>query len=131
VLIFLVVFNNTTCFDLAEVFTFANEMRAVEALGANAAQVMTVAAPARGIALVGALVVWILLGRRPQKPARRANYTCGLAGAITVGVWLVSVVVPMFLFVMLASNHGAAAITEFSVCTGEHGEHSVAGDGQC
>jgi DNA-binding beta-propeller fold protein YncE/ABC-type Fe3+ transport system permease subunit len=114
-LVFLVVFNNTTCFDLAEVFTFANEVRAIEALGANAAQVVAVAAPARGMALVGAILVWLLLSGRAQPMAERTTRATSAAWTITAAIWLVSVAVPMTLFArsMFAEGHGWSAITQF------------------
>ena len=34
-LVALVTFNNTTSFDLAQIFTFGNELRAIDAAGAT------------------------------------------------------------------------------------------------
>ena len=57
--VFLITFNNTTCFDLAQIFSFGNELRAKSVLGATAAGVLTASLPAIGLAGTGAVIVWI------------------------------------------------------------------------
>ena len=99
-IVFLATFANTTCFDLAEVFTFANELRAVQALGANARDVLTTALPALAICACGAAVVWRLLSSRQSNlqtidPRRQAS---AWSAAIFSSIWTCSVVVPLGLF---------------------------------
>jgi len=97
---FVAAFNNTTCFDLAEVFTFANELRAVAALGANARDVLAAAAPAVLIGGLGAAAVWFLIAGRPERAPTRA----GRASRVTIGatalIWVLSVVIPLVLLLV-------------------------------
>ena len=69
-------FNNTTCFDLAQVHTFGNELRALASMGASPRQVLGASWPAVLVAAAGAVVVWWLLDRRLSRPAapRAADY---------------------------------------------------------
>jgi len=102
-LVFLAAFNNTTCFDLAEIFTFGNELRAKDAVGASAREVLAAALPAVAVGAVGAGLIWLLLGGRPQRgPTRiaRAALPTRLGSA---AIWLVSVLLPVAL---LARNLG-------------------------
>jgi ABC-type Fe3+ transport system permease subunit len=100
-LVFLTTMNNTTCFDLAEVFTFANELRAIEALGANARDVLIAGAPAMLIAAIGAFIAWGLLVARPQTIANRVSPLGVRTLSATAMIWLTSVALPLALF---ASN---------------------------
>ncbi len=110
-IVFLVVFNNTTSFDLAGIFTFGNELRAVDALGANAPQLLWVATPAIGIAAAGAVVVWLLLGAALPPNAKRPAPITKVALGATVVIWLISVLGPVLVFV---TNLGEASeIGEF------------------
>ncbi len=110
-IVFLVIFNNTTSFDLAGIFTFGNELRAVDALGANAPQLLLVATPAIGIAAAGAVVVWLLLGAALPSSAKRSTSFTKAALSATVAIWLVSVLGPVLVF---ATNLGEAGqIGEF------------------
>ena len=110
-IVFLVIFNNTTSFDLAGIFTFGNELRAVDALGANAPQLLLVAMPAIGIAATGAVVVWLLLGAALPSSAKRSTPFTKAALGATVAIWLISVLGPVLVF---ATNLGEAGqIGEF------------------
>ena len=109
--VFLFVFNNTTSFDIAQIFTFGYELRAIEALGAGPLVMLKAAAPALLIAVAGAVVIWILLGRTPTDgPTRRAPL--GVAPVVaTAGIWVVTLAVPMTLLV--AGLAGPASVGDF------------------
>ncbi len=115
-LVFLATINNTTCFDLAEVFTFANELRAIEAFGANPRDMWIAGAPAVGIAALGAAVVWFLLaGVREQRISFQSCRASRTAWIVTACIWLVSVVLPLTLFTLhlWRLENGAAVIHNF------------------
>ena len=59
-LVFLTAFNNTTCFDLAQVFTIGNELRALDATGAGTRAVLRASLPATGLAAAGAAAISVL-----------------------------------------------------------------------
>lgn len=105
-IIFLATFNNTTSFDLAEVFTFGNELRAIEALGGSNRDVLTAAAPATLLTALGATLIWFLLGTKlPGHPVRTSPARLP-AAIFTVALWLTSVAIPL---VLLARNVRTAA----------------------
>lgn len=114
-LVFLATINNTTCFDLAEVFTFANELRAVEALGATARDSIVAATPAMAISLIGAALVWIALGSRSTGPARRTLPAKRSYFIITAMIWVTSVLLPIALFAksVIVLGHGGTVMREF------------------
>jgi len=97
--VFLIAFNNTTCFDLAQIFSFGNELRAKSALGATTAGVLVASLPAVGLAGAGAVAVWIGLGRGRERrapigaPRRPARVTVALA----VLIWIVSALAPLLM----------------------------------
>lgn len=99
-LVFLATLANTTCFDLAEVFTFANELRAMQALGANSKDVAIQALPAIALGAMGAALVWRLLGS--SSGAHQTAYRVRPAGAwsavMVSTIWTCSVVVSLGLF---------------------------------
>lgn len=59
-LVFMVTFDNTTCFDLAQVFSFGNELRARDALGASPGEMLAAAMPALVPLLLLAVVLWFM-----------------------------------------------------------------------
>jgi len=97
-LVFLATLNNTTCFDLAEVFTFANELRARQALEMPSAQVLAASLPMIAIAVAGALAVWLALGRRAGQAAVQPPLGGKPAGWITALIWMLTVFAPLALF---------------------------------
>ena len=107
--------NNTTCFDLAEVFTFANELRARAALGATPADVMQISWPMLLIAALGAMAVWWKLGTRPEALPWQSSPASRGAGACSAVIWLATVVLPLALFWrgMSASGGVWPAVREF------------------
>ncbi|MHC4991433.1 MAG: SMP-30/gluconolactonase/LRE family protein [Planctomycetota bacterium] len=111
VLVFLVVFNNTTCFDLAEVFTIGNELRAIAHLGATPRDLLVSAMPTLGVVLVASIVIWSLL-QRPTRGAMRPVRRAGAGTWAAVGlIWGVTVAGPLL---ALASNlAGPAQVRQF------------------
>lgn len=94
-LVFLVCFNSTTSFDLADRFTFANELRAIAAVGASEADILVAAWPAMAVALFGAVATWGLLCARASGAQHGAVERMRPARAVaTAGVWLLSVAAP-------------------------------------
>ena len=64
------VFADTTCFDLAGVFTIANELRAMESMGAGRAM-HELGWPAVALSIVGAVVVLRCLQTPPGLDRQR------------------------------------------------------------
>ena len=111
-IVFLAAFNNTTCFDLAQIFTFGNELRAVAEMGGNARDVLAAAAPSVVLAAAGAGVVWWLLARRAElRPPTRGRPPSVAASSATAAVWAVSVLVPVAL--LLPNLGGWSEIVAF------------------
>ena len=97
-LVFLLVFNNTSSFDIAGIYTFGFELVALGQLGAGPGAMMASAAPAVVLSLAGALGVWFLIGRTRSELAVRTRPLGVGAGVATASIWLVSTVVPVVLF---------------------------------
>lgn len=103
-LVFLATLANTTCFDLAEVFTFANELRAMQALNAPPKELLVAALPCVVLSGSGGLAVWILLSHnriqsRTKVTATRMQSVGVGTFAFTLIVWCVSAVLPVVLLV--------------------------------
>ena len=99
-IVFLFVFNNTTSFDIAQIFTFGYELRALESdLDAGVRAIMLAAAPAIAMAAVGVAAIWWLLGRGHTELATRPAAPTRAAMIVTAAVWLVSVALPVVLFI--------------------------------
>jgi ABC-type Fe3+ transport system permease subunit len=94
-IVFLAAFSNTVIFDLAEIFTFGNELRAIAALGATPRDVMTAAVPAMLLTAIAACAVWVLLSGGRSQMAVRTSPAHRATGIFTGMVWLVSVLVPL------------------------------------
>jgi DNA-binding beta-propeller fold protein YncE/ABC-type glycerol-3-phosphate transport system permease component len=105
--VFLSVFNNTTAFDIAQIYTFGYELRVIDnELGAGAVAILRAAWPAVAVGAAGAIAVWLLLGRaHGELPLRPAAPPRGAAVA-TAALWLASAPLPAALF---AANLGSAA----------------------
>ena len=97
-LVFLATLNNTTCFDLAEVFTFANELRARQSIEMPAAQVLAASLPMVAIAVAGALAVWWGLGGRAGQAPMQSLPGGRSAAWITALIWMLTVLAPLALF---------------------------------
>lgn len=96
-LIFLLVFNNTVCFDLANIYSFGFTLRAVEAEGASTADLLRTASPAMLVSVVGVLVLWPMLTRHRDVPTRAQKIRPVHVGA-TVAIWLATVAFPLAIF---------------------------------
>jgi hypothetical protein len=97
-LVFLATLNNTTCFDLAEVFTYANELRAMQALGATPGEILFAGLPVTAFILIGAVAIWKALVGRPTCSGRPPRLSPATAIG-TAAIWLISVALPTSLFV--------------------------------
>lgn len=102
-LVFLAAFNNTTCFDLADIFTFGNELRAKDSMGATSRQILGAALPAVALAAVGAAVIWLLLSGRPRRAPTRPGRSAQLTRLGSTAIWVLSVLLPV---ILLARNLG-------------------------
>jgi DNA-binding beta-propeller fold protein YncE len=96
-IVFMATFNNTTSFDLAEVFTFANELRAVQALGGTTRDLLIAGMPAAAVAAVGALATWWALNRRRSDDVSRALSPAWATIILSSVIWLLSVAAPLAL----------------------------------
>lgn len=126
-LVFLATLNNTTCFDLSEVFTFANELRARRALGATPAQVLSAATPMLAIAVIGAAAIWLIISRRSPQLATTSTTPTRRGAVGSAIIWLIAVVVPLAMFCRnVISENGVGGMagvsrvfSEFSQLYGE------------
>jgi sugar lactone lactonase YvrE len=113
-IVVLVVAADTTSFDLAQVFSFANELRALEAQGAAPRVVLGAAAPAVAIAVVGAACVWALLARSAERPAAGSRAARG-AWAMATLVWTATAAAPIaILAAALFAEHPGATLAQFA-----------------
>lgn len=112
--VFLLVFTQTASFDLAQVFSVGNELRAISALGADPGSVLRASLPAVGVTVLGAVAAWRLIGapRRHAGPAAHAAGPTGrrMKGAVACIV-VVTGVVPAAL--VLARSGGPAGLMRF------------------
>jgi hypothetical protein len=106
-IVFVIIFNETASFDIAQVKTIGFELRALDSLGAPASTIFATGAAGIGIAVIGAAVAWRALGRsREEAPPRRAGARgCPWIAAI---IWILSIGAPMALLV--TSIRGAAEV---------------------
>ena len=92
--------SNTTCFDLAEVFTFSNELRAIQAIGAPPGQIVIVSWPVIATAVIGALLLWSLLKPGVHDGPQHQGPRPGAQGLFFVALlWILSLLVPVALFI--------------------------------
>jgi sugar lactone lactonase YvrE/ABC-type Fe3+ transport system permease subunit len=135
--VFLLTWSNTTCFDLAQIFSLANEARALEALGAPASQLISVSGPAVLISCVGAIVVWWLITSR-HGDRRSDSLVTAQAGVVMgrftnifrwlgvfmiAGLWILTVGIPVAAFVWSLTN----MLRDGSILTGLGGFMDVYG----
>jgi DNA-binding beta-propeller fold protein YncE len=97
-IVFLFVLNNSTSFDIAQIYTFGYELIALDQLQAGPRVLMTAAAPAIAIAVIGAVAIWMLLGRGPAEAAVRPGPVSRSAAVTTAVIWIGSAGVPVALF---------------------------------
>ncbi|MCZ6834490.1 MAG: SMP-30/gluconolactonase/LRE family protein, partial [Planctomycetota bacterium] len=105
-IVFLMTFNNTTCFDLAEIFTFGNELRAMESFGANSRDLFQAGLPAMTLGLIGALMLWIMMATRFERPVMRRRPASTGAWGVTLVIWTLGVGVPVSLMLFNLLGRG-------------------------
>jgi DNA-binding beta-propeller fold protein YncE/ABC-type Fe3+ transport system permease subunit len=108
-IVFLFVLNNTSSFDIAQIYTFGFELVALDQLAAGPRALMAAGAPAIAIGIAGALAIWLLLGRGRAEPATRPGPVSVGAAVATAVVWTISAAVPMMLFAANLSARASAS----------------------
>lgn len=98
-IVMLATFMNTTCFDLSEVFTFSNEVRAIQALGASPGQVIEVSLPVVFMAFFGAVFLWLSLKPKAVEVNRFPRRVGVVPALFTFALWSAALLVPLVLFV--------------------------------
>ncbi len=98
-IVFFATFANTTSFDLAEVFTFGNELRAIAALGATQRDVLVASIPAMAVIVAGAGAIWVLLAltMRARKQVTRVIPHGLFPGIFSLTLWTVAFALPLAL----------------------------------
>jgi sugar lactone lactonase YvrE/ABC-type Fe3+ transport system permease subunit len=97
-IVFLFVGNNTTSFDIAQIYTFGFELIALDQFQAGPRAIVTAAAPAIAIGAAGAVAIWMLLGRARAEAAVRPGPVSLGAAIATAVIWSGSAAVPVVLF---------------------------------
>lgn len=98
-IVFLFIFNNTTSFNIAQIFTFGYELQAIDSeLGAGPRAIMSAAAPAVVMAAAGVAAMWALLARGFTELAVRPAAPTRAAIVATAVIWPLSVALPVGLF---------------------------------
>lgn len=98
-IVFLMTFNNTTCFDLAEVRTFGNELRAIAALGANPRDVLETGAGAVVVGMLGAMMIWWMFSRNLDRPVLRIRPPRWPAFVVAGLIWIGAAGIPVGIMV--------------------------------
>lgn len=125
-IVFLFIFNNTACFDFAQVRTLGYELRALSMTGATPREVMIAGLPGVVIAVVGAILLWLAL--RTRASTDEESKTTRPRAALTIGtvcVLAVSIGIPFLLLVLSITDmatirtalvaHGSIAIENLGV----------------
>ena len=94
VFVAMLVFANTTCFDLAGVFTVANELRAMESMGGEDAM-RRLGWPAVVLAVIGAVLVLRCLDAPPQLDRQRVVPVRMSAWFGVLVLWCITLPVPI------------------------------------
>ncbi|MHC4082264.1 MAG: SMP-30/gluconolactonase/LRE family protein, partial [Planctomycetota bacterium] len=97
-IVFLFVLNNTSSFDIAQIYTFGYELIALDQLQAGPRAIMTAAAPAVAIGVIGAVAIWMLLGHGHAEAAVRPGPVSPAAAIATAVIWIGSAAIPVALF---------------------------------
>ncbi|MHC4218469.1 MAG: ABC transporter permease family protein [Planctomycetota bacterium] len=97
-IVFVFVLNNTTSFDIAQIYTFGFELIALDQLQAGPRAILAAAAPAMVIAVIGAAAIWWLLGRGRAELATRPGPVSRGAAMTTAAILIMTAVVPVGLF---------------------------------
>ncbi len=123
-LVALITFANTISFDLATVYTFGNELRAREALGASPSQLLGTALPAISITVFAAAVLWFTLNAPRHQRVLNAQTSASRAALVTTAIlWLVSLAIPGALlitnFAGMVRDNGLEPVQQFAGYYGE------------
>ncbi|MEM7228622.1 MAG: SMP-30/gluconolactonase/LRE family protein [Planctomycetota bacterium] len=97
-LVFVLTVTNTTCFDLALIFSVGNELRAMRELGANHAQVMMAALPGTIMIIVAAVVLLLLARGRHVRIRVPMNDRPSGRPWFTIILWCCTIALPFTLF---------------------------------
>lgn len=116
--VFIMTFNNTTCFDLAEIYTFGNELRALDALGSNSRDILESGSGAALLAILGAGAIWMLLGSRQTLPPLRSGHVHLMTKVFVATIWLVAVALPLGFLIRGSMRGGFGSIREFATIYG-------------
>ena len=98
-IIMLVLLNETTSFDLAQVFTFGNELRYIDSLG-PVRGVIIAAWPSMLIALGGAIGVWRIIHRFSSTQLGRPGAMSGATAFAGAMIWIITIIVPLGMIVV-------------------------------
>lgn len=90
-------FANTTSFDLAQIYTFGNELRAREALGATPRQLLATGFPAVIVTTIAAAFLWYLFSKPRQQRASMTIHASRGTTIYTIALWTFSIIVPIAL----------------------------------
>jgi ABC-type Fe3+ transport system permease subunit/DNA-binding beta-propeller fold protein YncE len=114
-IVFVLTFGNTTCFDLANIFTFGNELRAMLAQGASHEAILIASWPALAVLVLGLLVIVRAVSRHRITITSPPLKAFPVARALTHGTWIVTFAVPVALMVLnlLQSGRAAANLARF------------------
>lgn len=112
-IVFIMTFNNTTCFDLADKYSYGNELRAIVALGANPRDTILAGSGAIGLSVFGAAAIWFLLPGRSERPALRVEKVGGALMQVSSLIWLLAVGLPLFLIGRGLLSSGGPGMREF------------------
>ncbi len=96
-LVWMLVFANTTCFDLAAIYTVSNELRAQVALGATPVDLLPLAWPSWLLAVVVSVLVWRTL-RLPETELQQTVPVVRPTAWLAFGLlWCLSYLLPTLL----------------------------------
>jgi ABC-type Fe3+ transport system permease subunit/sugar lactone lactonase YvrE len=97
-IVFLFVFNNTSSFDIAQIYTFGYELIALDQLQAGPRDIVIAAAPAIAIGVTGSIAIWLLLRRSHAEAASRPGPVSRSAAITTAVIWIATAALPVALF---------------------------------
>jgi len=98
-LVFILTATNTTCFDLAFVYSIGNELRAIRELGGNLAQVTQMALPGVIVVMIIGFAA-ILAGRAPRDRVLGRCPPTRTGGIMLLLLWIATVALPLGLFLV-------------------------------
>jgi DNA-binding beta-propeller fold protein YncE len=121
VFVSMLVFANTTCFDLAGVFTISNELRAVVSMGGGPAMVPLVW-PSVLLAVLGSITVLLCLRVTPELDRQHPLRTRSSAWVGAIVLWCLTLPIPV---AALWLHAGPLAISTYVELYGGAMEHAI------